>query len=232
MTKKSFYLPCLCLLGIVTFAKADTLHGFCYGSSSCSDNGTNTPTSTNPPQFGFNVAPGPQTGDYFVDFLIQDNAAKPGSITVNGTKSGPLNNMPLSGTASLFSSTPWTSGQLDAYLGISASPSNPIGAFILDPGSTGFFVFQVDLGTNTLAANPDSTTGPLLSLITGLPIHSYIVGFLNVGSPKAEDFIGTANSGAIYETGAPAPVPEPGSLLLVCSGLVGAAVSVRRQFGR
>src|SRR5258707_4862922 len=115
MTKKSFYLPCLCLLGIVTFAKADTLHGFCYGSSSCSDNGTNTPTSTNPPQFGFNVAPGPQTGDYFVDFLIQDNAAKPGSITVKGHKGGPLKYIQLNGTALLLCTTHSTSVHLYAY---------------------------------------------------------------------------------------------------------------------
>ena len=31
----------------------DPLHGFCWGSSSCSDNGTVTPVSTNPVNFGF-----------------------------------------------------------------------------------------------------------------------------------------------------------------------------------
>ncbi|MBV9724112.1 MAG: hypothetical protein JO299_02960 [Gammaproteobacteria bacterium] len=47
----------------------------------------------------------------------------------------------LSGTASLFSPTAWTSGQLDSYPTIKASPTNPIGAFLpstqkLDPGAT------------------------------------------------------------------------------------------------
>jgi hypothetical protein len=44
---------------------------------------------------------------------------------------------------------PSQSVQLDAFLGISASPQNPLGAFLpatqaLDPGATGFNVFQAD----------------------------------------------------------------------------------------
>jgi hypothetical protein len=47
----------------------------------------------------------------------------------------------------LFSTTAWTTGTLADFLGITASPDNPIGAFLpatqaLDPGATGFFVYQ------------------------------------------------------------------------------------------
>src|SRR6516162_8227075 len=108
----------------------DPLHGYCGGAGQCIDNGTNSPTSNNPPvNFGFTVSPGPQTGDFVVDVLVPNNIVKPASFAITGT---------LSGTATLFSATAWTTGDLATYLGISASPSNPIGAYLpstqaLDP---------------------------------------------------------------------------------------------------
>jgi hypothetical protein len=62
-----------------------------------------------------------------------------------------------SGTATLFSPTPWSSGQLDAYLGISASPANPIGAY--GAGGSSYDVYQVNLGTETLSGTGSPFTG-------------------------------------------------------------------------
>ena len=97
----------------------DPLHGYC--DVGCIDNGTNSPSGTNPPgNFGFTVSPGPASGTAFlIDVLTPSNLPSLSSYTITGTSAG---------TASLFSATPWTSGNLDAYLGISASPTNPIGA--------------------------------------------------------------------------------------------------------
>src|SRR6516225_10524613 len=119
----------------------DPLHGYC--AVGCMDNGTNSPTSSNPPiNFGFTISPGPASGsEYMVDILTPDNKAAGPSFTLTGP----------SGTATLVAGSPWTSGNLDAFLGISASPANPIGAFLpstqaLDPGATGFNVYAANFG--------------------------------------------------------------------------------------
>jgi hypothetical protein len=103
-------------------------------------------------------------------------------------------------TASLVSSTPWTSGQLDAYLGINASTANPIGASLpstqaLDPGATGFFVYAAKAGAQTLAG-PGGPPNQLFD-ITALPSASYLLGFEDMGAAGIE---ATANSGAIFVT--------------------------------
>jgi hypothetical protein len=142
-----------------------TLHGFCAGAGQCVDNGTNSPTTNNPPlNFGFTTSPGPNSGDLVLDILTPDNKTAGPSFGLTGT---------LTGTATLFSATPFTSGALDAYLGISASPSNPIGAYLpstqaLDPRATGFFVYQVDLGTTTLQGPSNPNVSPLENLSSGV----------------------------------------------------------------
>jgi hypothetical protein len=122
---------------------------------------------------------------------------------------------------------------LDAYLGISASPANPIGAYLpstqaLDPGATGFFVFQADLGTLTLQSPSNPNVSPLENISPGLPLASYIVGFFSeTGGIQA-----TANSGAIFET-SPVPIPGPvvgaglPGLIAACGGLL--ALARRRR---
>lgn len=227
----------LIISGVLAFAvmsqtakadDTDPLHGVCIPG--CSANNSNSPTSTNPPTFGFTVSPGPATGNLVLVFLVPTNGTIPVSIGFTGTSNGASD-----GTAMLFSPTAWTSGQLDSYLGISASPTNGINAFndITNPKIPGFDVYTADVGTFTLPkqANPDDS--PYWTVTGGLPIDTYIVGFFNEGTANDPDWVATANSGAILETDPPpSAVPEPSSLFLLGTGVLGFAGVVRRRFGR
>lgn len=232
-TSKLRRLAVLVVGGVMGFAvmsqaaSADTLHGFCWGGAPCTDSGSNTPTSTNPPQFGFTVSPGPQTGDFVLVFLVPvGDGIQPSSIGVGGTASG---------TATLFSSTPWTGGQLDSYLGISASPTNSYGAFSDgNVSDDGFYVYEANLGQQTLGKNNKPSDSPQ-ETSDALPQDSYILGFLNTGTANDPSWNATANSGAIFEKDPPPStpsVPEPSSLMLLGTGALGLAGAVRRRFRR
>jgi hypothetical protein len=179
--------------------------------------------------FGFTDSPGPTSGDLVIDILTPDNQTAGPSFVLTGT---------LNGTATLFSATPFTSGALDTYLGISASPNNPIGAYLpstqaLDPGATGFFVYRVDLGTTTLQGPSNPNVSPLESLSSGiLPQASYILGFLNTGTADKPKWEATANSGAIFETGTMTSTPEPSTWAMMLLGFAGLGYASFRKAKR
>lgn len=202
-------------------ANPPTLHGFCSTANPCADNGTHTPTAVNPPVFGFSSGGQSATGDLLIDILIPDNLAPPSSFTISGSLLGANTFM-----ASLFSTTAWTSGQLDSYLGISASPTNPIGAFLpttqsFQPSADGFWVYQADLGTVTLPSNSGTGDSFLLTLDQTLGFGSYVTAFINQNG----SYGATANSGAILETG----VPEPATWAMMVLGFGVAGIAIRRS---
>jgi hypothetical protein len=219
----------------------DPLHGFCNGPApSCVDDGNNTPLGSSSTSWGFTISPGPQTGDLTIALLLPNNYADPASFTLTGSHFGPSNNMAVNTTINRFSTTAWTSGQLDTYLGFTADPTNPIGAYlpttqILDPGSTGFFVYTVDLGNDDIRKNGDGANGAVFDDIAGFfnDIGGYIVGFCGAGCnlKKGTTEVATANSGALLLNGntPPPKVPEPLSLTLLATGLLGTGLLNRRR---
>ena len=205
-------------------ANPPTLHGFCALGDQCYDNGVNTPTDVNPPVFGFTSGGQSATGTLYIDILVPNNVTLPANYVISGALLG-SNTF----TATLFSTTAWTSGQLDTYLGISAAPTNPIGAYLpatqtYDAGATGYYIFQVSLGTQTLPSNSGANDSYLMTLDQDLFAGSYIVGFLS----QSGAYGATANSGAILETRDPPPgVPEPGTWATMLLGFGAAGVAMR-----
>lgn len=217
-------------------ASADTIHVNCTQiAPNCVDNGSITPTSLNPATFSFDKQGGADldTGTFFVEVLIPNNVGSAASLnfSLTGTNTGVglLN-------SSVFSATAWTSGQLDAYLTRSATPTNPIGAFLpltqtYQPGATGYYVYDFNFGSVNFGVNdPSFTVG------TTLPVGTIVAAFLhtckkNDACTAPNDWVGTPNSAALILTdgGKPPVLPEPATLSLVGAGLIGVRYLRRKR---
>ena len=205
----------------------DPLHGHCLAG--CISNGTNTPIIGPTNGFYFQASPGPQTGILVVDILVP-NSIPPIKLTELHPNVAIISGGSGIIEAHLLSGNSWTSGMLGAFLVASGnsyatpniSPANPIGAYLpstqaLDPGATGFYVFEALLGVdpNTLAQEGTTTPGPLIFNVSGgaPPFGTYVLANLVQSDGNT---IATANGGALFAGSActtcsnpPAAVPGP-----------------------
>jgi hypothetical protein len=211
----------------VAQADIDPLYGFCSStspatSSTCASNGTVTPLSSGPSgYFGFYVDP--QSGTLLIDILIPDNYSLPASFSITGNAGSGNGGGALSATASEVSGTPWTSGNLDAYLGQTAPNVDPISDWLpstkaYDPGATGYYVFQANLGTLNLYAEANIHDGPIFNDFS-LPEGSIIAAYLE----ETSSTIGTDPTGALFVT------PEPSSIVLLASVLLVLSSLIRKE---
>src|SRR3974390_204114 len=106
------------LLGLLSLSITNAygglvLHGFCSPPTpACADNGVNTPTSGNPPHFGFSSSGQSVTGIYVIVLLVPNNVANGSALSfkVSGTHGGAYNTSNIGPiTASLVRTLAWTS---------------------------------------------------------------------------------------------------------------------------
>jgi PEP-CTERM motif len=131
-------------------------------------------------------------------------------------------------TTAQVGATAWTSGDLTTFLGISASPPNPLSSWLpatqtVDPGATGYFVQQGILSNPiTIPGNPPPALTDLFNA-SAVPQGTVIVAFLET-SPNT--FVSTAQSGGLFVGSS---VPEPTTWAMMLLGFVGLGFVFRQS---
>jgi hypothetical protein len=209
MIKKLLSLLCLCLLGFVASAKADTIGpsgcGSCLGSSYTL---TYTPTA-NP--------------DIFDIFLKVD--------TTSTTLPGDLLNAVAPKVSSSFASVAFISGPFGSVQngGLSSGGCNGSGSGFFCSGGTGLAIGSGHVYNWEWAVTLSSPG----DLFTASDEASIKASFVTPAGGNA----GITSEDITLQPGVtppppppPAPVPEPSTLLLLGTGVLSAAGTIRRRF--
>jgi hypothetical protein len=214
--------------GASTAARAQTLdplHGVCAGCVDASANGSTGIILTTSTPFGFTDSSGPTTAVTILDILVPTTVTAPDVTLTNGSNNGTFD-------STLIDASPWTktSGiNLDAYIAaanvtptgltFSGSPASPFPPVTSTYPATSFYVYQVDLMSQTLQSPSYSGLSPSMEIENvALPMGTYVVAFNEIPQGNAT-WTATAQSGWLLNDAVPGPTAGAGLPGLALAGI-------------
>ena len=203
-----------CIFIFSAGAPADTLHLSCLG---CVDNGSYQNLAESSFQV-YDAGGKTATGNFYLLALVPNNEAAGYKTSIKGTFGSTTSQVSGQDIGAFAPTKTNSNPQLSTVFKLEPANGHPLGAYLpytdlLDPGATGYEVYEYSFGTETLGT-------PTFLLGTGTPKGTMFTATI---VEKNNTVIATPNSQTLRYDAPLSPTPEPGyygALFALSFGLV------------